>query len=87
MASMVIASFGLALRYATAFPRPDHNGNAGGRAWPQTKPHRIDVHHHHASPAFVAEIKALQTGQHALMQWSPAQSIEEMDRAGVQNPR
>jgi predicted TIM-barrel fold metal-dependent hydrolase len=50
----------------------------------RTKAHRIDVHHHHASPAFVAEITARQTGQHALMQWSPAQSIEEMDRAGVQ---
>ena len=25
----------------------------------QTKPHRIDVHHHHASPAFVAEIKTI----------------------------
>ena len=44
---------------------------------------RIDVHHHHASPAFVAEIMARQTGQHALIDWSPAQSIEEMDRAGV----
>ena len=48
------------------------------------KPHRIDVHHHHASPAFVTEIKARQTGQHALFDWTPTQSIEEMDRAGVQ---
>ena len=34
-----------------------------------TKPHRIDVHHHHASPAFVAEIRARQTGQYALIEW------------------
>jgi 6-methylsalicylate decarboxylase len=48
-----------------------------------TPPFRIDVHHHHASPAFVAEITARQTGQHALIEWSPARSLEEMDRAGV----
>jgi predicted TIM-barrel fold metal-dependent hydrolase len=51
---------------------------------PQTRPHRIDVHHHHASPAFIAEIKARQTGQQPLMDWTPARSIAEMDRAGVQ---
>ena len=50
---------------------------------PSTQPFRIDVHHHHASPAFVAEIKARQTGQHALIEWSPARSLEEMDRASV----
>jgi hypothetical protein len=50
---------------------------------PQTRPHRIDVHHHHASPAFIAEIKARQTGQQPLMDWTPARSIEEMERAGV----
>jgi predicted TIM-barrel fold metal-dependent hydrolase len=46
-------------------------------------PHRIDVHHHHAAPGFVAAIKAQNTGQHALIDWTPAQSVEEMDRAGV----
>ena len=51
---------------------------------PFRQPFRIDVHHHHASPAFVAEITTRQTGQHALIDWSPAQSIEEMDRAAVQ---
>jgi predicted TIM-barrel fold metal-dependent hydrolase len=35
------------------------------------------------SPAFVAEIKARQTGQQPLIDWTPARSIEEMDRAGV----
>jgi predicted TIM-barrel fold metal-dependent hydrolase len=48
------------------------------------KRHRIDVHHHHASPAFIAEIKARQTGQVPLIEWTPSKSIEEMDRAGVQ---
>jgi predicted TIM-barrel fold metal-dependent hydrolase len=50
---------------------------------PHGTPHRIDVHHHHAAPGFVAEIKAQNTGQHALIDWTPSQSIEEMDRAGV----
>ncbi len=45
--------------------------------------HRIDVHHHHASPGLIAEVKAQNTGQHALIEWTPSQSIEEMDRAGV----
>jgi predicted TIM-barrel fold metal-dependent hydrolase len=48
------------------------------------KSHRIDVHHHHASPAFVAEIVARKTGQQPLIDWTPSRSIEEMDRAGVQ---
>ncbi len=51
---------------------------------PQIKPHRIDVHHHQASPAFITEIKARQTGQQPLIDWTPARSLEEMDRAGVQ---
>ncbi len=45
---------------------------------------RIDVHHHHSAPGFVAEVIAQKTGQHALVDWTPAQSIEEMDRAGVE---
>jgi 6-methylsalicylate decarboxylase len=51
---------------------------------PQSKAlSRIDVHHHHAPPGFVAEIVARNTGQHALVEWSPARSIEAMDAAGV----
>lgn len=44
---------------------------------------RIDVHHHHAPPEFVAEIVARNTGQHALVEWTPQKSIDEMDAAGV----
>ena len=44
---------------------------------------RIDVHHHFSSPGFVAEIKARNTGQVALMEWSPQKSIEDMDKGGV----
>jgi predicted TIM-barrel fold metal-dependent hydrolase len=45
--------------------------------------HRIDVHHHFAPPEFIKEVIALKTGQHALIEWTAARAIEEMDRASV----
>jgi predicted TIM-barrel fold metal-dependent hydrolase len=50
---------------------------------PQSAPHRIDVHFHFSSPGFIAAIKARNTGQLVLMNWSPARTIEDMDRDGV----
>jgi predicted TIM-barrel fold metal-dependent hydrolase len=44
---------------------------------------RIDVHHHHAPPELRAAIERLQTGQQPLIDWTPARSIEDMDRAGI----
>jgi len=81
---MMAGPFCLALFSVTAFVR-ECNCTLAGEVilTPQTRPHRIDVHHHHASPAFIAEIKARQTGQQPLMDWTPARSIEEMERAGV----
>ncbi len=46
-------------------------------------PFRIDVHHHLAPPGFVREITARNTGQRPLMEWTPAKSIEAMDKAGI----
>jgi predicted TIM-barrel fold metal-dependent hydrolase len=43
--------------------------------------HRIDVHHHIVSPGFTAEMRALL--QPPTLNWTPARSIEDMDRAGV----
>ena len=45
--------------------------------------HRIDVHYHGNSPGFIAAIKARNTGQTALMNWTPARALEDMDRDGV----
>ncbi len=45
--------------------------------------HRIDVHHHHAPPELSAVIERLQTGQQPLIDWTPARSIEDMDRGGT----
>lgn len=43
----------------------------------------IDVHHHFAPPAWVAEVKGRPLLQVANTRWTPAQSIEDMDRGGV----
>ena len=50
---------------------------------PASQPFRIDVHHHLAPPGFIREITARKTGQIPLMQWTPAKSIEAMDKAGI----
>lgn len=47
------------------------------------KPHRIDVHHHFAPPAWVVEVKGRPLLQTANTTWTPAKSIEDMDRGGV----
>lgn len=44
---------------------------------------RIDMHHHFAPPAWVAEVKGRPLLQPANTRWTPAQSIEDMDRGGV----
>jgi predicted TIM-barrel fold metal-dependent hydrolase len=42
-----------------------------------TKPHRIDVHHHIFPPVYLKETNS------PGMNWSPAASIEEMDKSGI----
>jgi predicted TIM-barrel fold metal-dependent hydrolase len=44
---------------------------------------RIDVHHHLSPAGFVKEIVARKTGQRPLAEWTPAKSIEAMDKAGI----
>lgn len=44
---------------------------------------RIDVHHHFAPPAWVAEVKGRPLLQVANTRWTPEQSIEDMDRGDV----
>ena len=49
--------------------------------------HRIDVHHHVLPPFYQEEararIEATAVGFPQLFQWTPARSLEEMDRCGV----
>jgi 6-methylsalicylate decarboxylase len=47
------------------------------------RPHRIDIHHHFAPPAWVSEVKGRPLLQAANTKWTPAQSIDDMDRGGV----
>jgi predicted TIM-barrel fold metal-dependent hydrolase len=46
----------------------------------QAAPQRIDVHHHLFPPAYRTAIGNLAAGQ---PNWSPAQSVEEMDKGGI----
>jgi len=47
------------------------------------KPHRIDVHHHFAPPAWLSHVAGRELLQKANTEWTPARSIEDMDEAGV----
>jgi predicted TIM-barrel fold metal-dependent hydrolase len=49
----------------------------------QARPYRIDIHHHFAPPAWVIEVKGRPLLQPANTTWTPARSIEDMDRGGV----
>lgn len=45
------------------------------------KPYRIDIHHHLFPPEYSAAIVSL--GQPASPAWTPAKSLEEMDKSGI----
>src|SRR5882672_2446074 len=62
---------------------PDFLEGAQTRPPSPAAPYRIDVHYHGNSPGFIAAIKAHNTGQTALMNWTPAKALEDMDRDGV----
>lgn len=62
---------------------PSRRGRGDARAQAPRPTHRIDVHCHFSSPGFIAAITARNTGQTPLMNWSPARTIEDMDRDGV----
>src|SRR2546422_2439154 len=56
---------------------------AFGQGTASAKPYRIDIHHHFAPPAWVAEVKGRPLLQTANTTWTPTKSIEDMDRGGV----
>src|SRR5436305_3968337 len=47
------------------------------------KPFRIDIHHHFGPAVWVAEVKGRPLLQPANTTWTPAKSIEDMDRGSV----
>src|SRR5215471_17598756 len=56
---------------------------AGAPAIAQPKPHRIDIHHHFSPPAWIAHVRGRELLQPANVNWTPAKSIEDMDKGGV----
>src|SRR2546430_10940812 len=46
-----------------------------------SKPHRIDVHHHLMYPGYLDEVGGRRAG--STFKWSPAMSIEDMDKSGI----
>lgn len=44
---------------------------------------RIDVHHHFAPPAWIAEVRGRPLLQAANTAWTPAKSIDDMDKGGT----
>src|SRR6266852_5916224 len=76
--SAALASLGLS---AMAGGRLAAFGQQGQSA--STKPYRIDIHHHFGPSVWVAEVKGRPLLQAANTTWTPAKSIEDMDRGGV----
>src|SRR5260221_2898500 len=61
----------------------DRAARAVQRATGHGNPRRIDMHHHFAPPAWVADVRGRPLLQPANTRWTPEQSIEDMDRGGV----
>jgi len=52
-------------------------------AMAQTKPHRIDVHHHITPPAWLDALKSMKKDTPPVTNWSVQKTIEDMDAGGV----
>src|SRR5258708_3510773 len=61
----------------------DRAAHAVQRATGNGNPRRIDMHHHFAPPAWVADVRGRPLLQPANTRWTPEQSIDDMDRGGV----
>ena len=69
-------ALGVSARFSQAADAAQQQATAGN-------PRRIDMHHHFAPPAWVADVKGRPLLQPANTRWTPEQSIEDMDRGGV----
>jgi predicted TIM-barrel fold metal-dependent hydrolase len=50
----------------------------------ETKPFRIDVHHHLTPPPYAAElVRRKVSGQEPTIDWTPAKSLDDMDKGGT----
>ena len=58
----------------------------GCEALPKTaaaSAHRIDIHHHLLPPKYVAELPKLVKGESPPTNWTPARSLDDMDKNGI----
>ena len=55
----------------------------GQTATGTVQPFRIDVHHHFASPGFVAEMTKRNVGNPRYRRWTPQVSLDDMDEGAV----
>jgi predicted TIM-barrel fold metal-dependent hydrolase len=67
-----IAAFGFGAASSVAAP-----------AVAQTKPHRIDVHHHISPPVWVEALKKAGLSNPPINNWTVQKSLDDMDMAGV----
>ncbi len=60
-------------------------GAAGllGSARADGKPFRIDVHHHISPPAWLEAVKQAKLDTPPMVNWSPAESLEDMEKGGI----
>jgi predicted TIM-barrel fold metal-dependent hydrolase len=49
----------------------------------ETRPQRIDVHHHLSPPAYIAAANANHFGEGPMKSWTVEKSLDDMDKAGV----
>jgi len=49
----------------------------------ETRPQRIDVHHHLSPPTYVAAANANHVGEAPMRNWTVDKSLDDMDKAGV----
>ena len=69
-----------ALGVGTLIPACASDAQAPGVAG--VRPHRIDVHHHHIPPGYLAAIPRARAGG-VPPAWTPAKSLEDMDKSGI----
>ncbi|HEY6703748.1 MAG TPA: amidohydrolase family protein, partial [Xanthobacteraceae bacterium] len=58
-------------------------GGVAPRAAAQTKPHRIDVHHHVTPPPWLDALKKAKLSNFPRDNWSVQKSLDDMDKAGI----
>jgi predicted TIM-barrel fold metal-dependent hydrolase len=67
------------LRAATSLP----TAGLAAKTPSSSHPYRIDVHHHIVPPAWLAALKAANLDTPPVRNWTPQQSLDDMDRGGV----